>query len=615
MAQIVCPNCGKAFTVDESDYATIVKQVRDAEFERDIEERVRLVEKNQDSAVAAAEAHVREEAQANLADAQAKAAAALSELRAQAASELSDAQAKAAADLADARAKAAAELTSAREAAQADAASKDALIAALRAQLEGVKGSADAARAEAETAAKAQLADLRAQLAEARRQSADERRELAEELAKARAGASEQLTAAKESAAQELAAARQSAVQELSGARERASRDLAERDRRIAELETAAKSREEAFAAQRDLAVTQAVSEQDQRIVALTGELTAVKLEREQVETSLRKELLEKINYKDQVIRDRDDEIERIKNQRTRLSVKLIGETLEQHCETEFNRVRMMAFPNAEFHKDNDVVDGSKGDYVFREEDESGTEIVSIMFDMKNEDDNSVNRKKNEDHFAKLDRDRRNKGCEYAVLVSTLEPESELYNAGIVDVSYRYPKMYVIRPQFFLPLIGLLRNAGKNAVGARRELEQIKQQNIDITGFENALDDFKEKFGKNYETASKKFSTAIEEIDKTILHLQKVKENLTSSERQLRLANDKAEGLTIRKLTWKNPTMKAKFAELADTGGEGEIAGAGKKSKDKGEDEVASAGKKAETGVLGTVDVADDSATEPDEVE
>ena len=604
MAQIVCPNCGKAFTVDESDYATIVKQVRDAEFERDIEERVRLVEKNQDSAVAAAEAHVREEAQANLADAQAKAASALSELRAQAASELSDAQAKAAADLADARAKAAAELTSAREAAQADAANKDALIAALRAQLEGAKGSTDAARAEAETAAKAQLADLRAQLAEARRQSADERRELAEELAKARAGASEQLTAAK-----------QSAVQELSGARERASRDLAERDRRIAELETTAKSREEAFAAQRDLAVTQAVSEQNQRIVALTGELNAAKLEREQVEASLRKELLEKINYKDQVIRDRDDEIERIKNQRTRLSVKLIGETLEQHCETEFNRVRMMAFPNAEFHKDNDVVDGSKGDYVFREEDESGTEIVSIMFDMKNEDDNSTNRKKNEDHFAKLDRDRRNKHCEYAVLVSTLEPESELYNAGIVDVSYRYPKMYVIRPQFFLPLIGLLRNAGKNAVGARRELEQIKQQNIDITGFENALDDFKEKFGKNYETASKKFSTAIEEIDKTILHLQKVKENLTSSERQLRLANDKAEGLTIRKLTWKNPTMKAKFAELADTGGEGEIAGAGKKSKDKGEDEVASAGKKAETGVLGTVDVADDSATEPDEVE
>ena len=229
----------------------------------------------------------------------------------------------------------------------------------------------------------------------------------------------------------------------------------------------------------------------------------------------------------------------------------------------EFNRVRMMAFPKAEFHKDNDVVDGTKGDYVFRELDDSGVEVVSIMFDMKNEDDNSTNRKRNEDHLKKLDKDRRDKGCEYAVLVSTLEPESELYNTGIVDVSYLYPKMYVIRPQFFLPLISLLRNAGRNAVDARRELEEIRQQNIDITGFEDALEDFKAKFGKNYETASKKFGTAIEEIDKTIDHLNKVKENLLSSERQLRIANDKAEGLTIRKLTWKNPTMKAKFAEAA----------------------------------------------------
>ncbi len=312
--------------------------------------------------------------------------------------------------------------------------------------------------------------------------------------------------------------------------------------------------------------MSEATGERDQRIVALEGELNAARIERKQTEDSLRSEMLEKINYKDQQIRDRDDEIERIKNQRTRLSVKLIGESLEQHCETEFNRVRMMAFPKAEFHKDNEVVDGTKGDYVFREKDESGVEVVSIMFEMKNEDDNSTNRKKNEDHFAKLDRDRKKKGCEYAVLVSTLEPESELYNAGIVDVSYQYPKMYVIRPQFFLPLISLLRNAGQNAVEARRELADIRQQNIDITGFEDALDDFKDKFGKNYEAASKKFGAAIEEIDKTIQHLQKVKDNLTSSERQLRLANDKAEGLTIRKLTWKNPTMKAKFKELEEAG-------------------------------------------------
>lgn len=504
MAQIKCPHCGKVFTVDESEYASIVKQVRDAEFERDIEERVRLVEKNQGSAVAAAEARVREAAQAELAD-----------VRSKAASDLMNAQAKAASELADAR-----------SAAQAESARKDALIAGLKAQLEGAKSSVESARAAAESAAAKKLSDAEAA------------------LARAEAASASALAAAKSSAAA----------------------DIAERDRRIAELEAAAKSREEAFDAQRALAVTQAVSEQGQQIVALKGELTAAKLERDQVEASLKQTMAEQLGYKDQAIREKDDEIERMRNQRSRLSVKLIGESLEQHCEMQFNQMRMVAFPNAEFHKDNEVIGGSKGDYVFREKDESGAEVVSIMFDMKSEDENSLqsSRKKNSDHFAKLDRDRKNKKCEYAVLVSTLEPESDLYNSGIVDVSYEYPKMYVIRPQFFLPLIGILRNAGKNAVDARRELEQIKQQNIDITGFENALEDFKDKFGKNYETASKKFGAAIDEIDKTIDHLQKVKDNLLSSERQLRLANDKADGLTIRKLTWKNPTMKAKFAELAE---------------------------------------------------
>lgn len=504
MAQIKCPHCGKAFTVDESEYASIVKQVRDAEFERDIEERVRLVEKNQGSAVAAAEARVREAAQAELAD-----------VRSKAASDLMNAQTKAASELADAR-----------SAAQAESARKDALIAGLKAQLEGAKSSVESARATAESAAAQKLADAEAA------------------LARAEAASASALAAAKSAAAA----------------------DIAERDRRIAELEAAAKSREEAFDAQRALAVTQAVSEQGQQIVALKGELTAAKLERDQVEASLKQTMAEQLGYKDQAIREKDDEIERMRSQRSRLSVKLIGESLEQHCEMQFNQMRMVAFPNAEFHKDNEVIGGSKGDYVFREKDESGAEVVSIMFDMKSEDENSLqsSRKKNSDHFAKLDRDRKNKKCEYAVLVSTLEPESDLYNSGIVDVSYEYPKMYVIRPQFFLPLIGILRNAGKNAVDARRELEQIKQQNIDITGFENALEDFKDKFGKNYETASKKFGAAIDEIDKTIDHLQKVKDNLLSSERQLRLANDKADGLTIRKLTWKNPTMKAKFAELAE---------------------------------------------------
>lgn len=457
MAEIRCPHCGEAFTVDETEYAQIVKQVRDAEFERDIAERVELVRQGQASAVEAAVA------QANV--------------RAQQ------------------------QLSNARASLQGQLAEKDALIAKLRSEVEQGKSAVDVARLSAQREAAAKLA-----------------------------------------------------------ARDR---DLAQSRQRIAELEAQAKAASQAFASEKALAVREATSEQGEKIVALKGQVTAAQLERDQVEAQLRQEMTEKLGYKDQAIRDKEDEIDRLRNQRSRLSVKLIGETLEQHCEMEFNRVRMMAFPKAEFHKDNDVVDGTKGDYVFRELDDSGVEVVSIMFDMKNEDDNSTNRKRNEDHLKKLDKDRRDKGCEYAVLVSTLEPESELYNTGIVDVSYLYPKMYVIRPQFFLPLISLLRNAGRNAVDARRELEEIRQQNIDITGFEDALEDFKAKFGKNYETASKKFGTAIEEIDKTIDHLNKVKENLLSSERQLRIANDKAEGLTIRKLTWKNPTMKAKFAEAA----------------------------------------------------
>lgn len=337
----------------------------------------------------------------------------------------------------------------------------------------------------------------------------------------------------------------------------------AQKDAEIARLEAELKARESSFDAEKALAVSEATGEQGQRIVELQGDLRAARLEREQVEASLRQQMAEQAQFKDQTIRDREDEIERLRNQRARLSTKLIGETLEQHCETEFNRWRATAFRGAEFHKDNEVVGGSKGDYVFREVDDEGVEVVSIMFEMKNEDDASAasSRHKNADFFKKLDQDRRNKGCEYAVLVSLLEPESELYNAGIVDVSYAYEKMYVIRPQFFIPMITLLRNAAENSHAYRRELAEVRQQNLDITHFEDALEDFKEKFGKNYETASRKFQAAIDEIDKTISHLQKVKENLTSSENQLRLANKKADELTIRKLTWKNPTMREKFNE------------------------------------------------------
>ena len=451
MAEIKCPHCGEVFQVDETEYAQIVRQVRDAEFQRELAAREQLAERERSSAVDAAVARERQDAERRMAQ-------------------------------------------------------KDGELARLHAELERGQDALKLARAAAE-------------------------KDLAERLADSR--------------------------------------------QRISALEAQLEARESAFAAEKSLAVAEATGEQDRKIAELEGQVNAARLEREQVEASLRRQLTEQAAYKDQTIRDREDEIERLRDQRSRLTTKLIGETLEQHCEMEFNRWRSTGFRNAEFHKDNEVVDGSKGDYVFRETDADGVEVVSIMFEMKSEEDSSAarSRHKNADFFKKLDQDRRNKDCEYAVLVSLLEPESELYNAGIVDVSYEYEKMYVIRPQFFIPMITLLRNAAENAHSYRRELADIRQQNIDVTNFENALEDFKDKFGKNYETASRKFQAAIEEIDRTIQHLQKVKDNLTSSENQLRLANKKADELTIRKLTWKNPTMREKFAEARAAAEEAQATG------------------------------------------
>jgi hypothetical protein len=267
--------------------------------------------------------------------------------------------------------------------------------------------------------------------------------------------------------------------------------------------------------------------------------------------------------YKTQ-IRDRDDAIERLKDMKAKLSTKMVGETLEQHCEIEFNKLRSTAFQTAFFEKDNDASKGSKGDYIFKDHDINGTEIVSIMFEMKNETDTTTTKRKNEDFLKELDKDRTEKGCEYAVLVSLLEPENELYNSGIVDVFHRYQKMYVIRPQFFIPMITLLRNAALKSLEYKNELAQIKEQNIDVTNFEEDLDTFKVAFGKNFELASRKFSTAIEEIDKSITHLQKTKDALLTTDRNLRLANNKAQDVTIKKLTRNNPTMAAKFERLKD---------------------------------------------------
>ena len=333
------------------------------------------------------------------------------------------------------------------------------------------------------------------------------------------------------------------------------SKDLQETEaKKNAEIQ-ALKAEIEANQVAQKLAVTEAVSVVEKDRDVLKSSLQQAELEKQLAEKSL------KDKYETQ-IKDRDDAIERLRDMKARLSTKMVGETLEQHCETEFNRIRSTAFPRAYFEKDNDASTGSKGDYIFRDSDEADTEIVSIMFEMKNESDTTATKKKNEDFLKELDKDRAEKGCEYAVLVSLLEPESELYNTGIVDVFHRYPKMYVIRPQFFLPIITLLRNAAMKSLEYKTELALVKAQNIDITNFENDLENFKAAFGKNYDLASRKFQTAIEEIDKSIDHLQKTKDALLGTDRNLRLANNKAQDVTIKKLTKRNPTMETKFDKL-----------------------------------------------------
>ncbi len=341
--------------------------------------------------------------------------------------------------------------------------------------------------------------------------------------------------------------------------------ELRDRDTKIAALTAQAESSEQRHKTELSLEVEKAVNNAKRDRDNLAARLELKEAEHSQAEASLKQEMMQRLKSKDDIIAYKDEEIERYKDMKARLNTKMVGESLEQHCEIEFNRIRATAFPNAYFEKDNDASGGSKGDYIFREFDEDGTEIVSIMFEMKNEHDDSTHKHKNEDFFKKLDTDRAKKGCEYAVLVTLLEPDNEFYNSGIVDVSYRYDKMYVIRPQFFLPLIGILRNAALSSLQYRRDLALMKRQNIDVTNFEESLEDFKEKFGRNYELASKKFQKAIEEIDKTIDRLQKTKDELLGSERNLRLANDKADRLTVKRLVRNNPTMKAKFDEVADS--------------------------------------------------
>ena len=532
MNQITCPKCGTVISLDESDYEGIVRQVRDDQFAHELEERAASLRREHEQALELA----RSQAKAELDRVMATQKAELQEALARSSAELQEVKARSASELQEARAASAAALQQAQSAGAAQLAKEQ---SERTAELMRV-------RAEADT----RIAELSAKL-----ESAVEERE----------------SAVRAAAQRERMVAQQDAADQKEELREQ----LAARDAQIASL----KAQLDAGTTQRDLAVTQAVTEArttfEEERAKLARDLDAARFElsheqevraaeKQQIETAHALEIEQARKSAQDLIRYKDEEIERLRDMKARLSTKMVGETLEQHCETQFNQLRATAFPHAYFEKDNDASDGTKGDFIFRECDEAGNEIVSIMFEMKNENDTTATKHKNEDFFKKLDSDRKKKGCEYAVLVTLLEPESELYNTGIVDVSYRYEKMYVIRPQFFIPMITLLRNAAMNALAYKQELELVRQQNIDVTEFEERLLGFQEGFNRNYDLASRKFQTAIDEIDTTIKHLQKVKDNLISSENNLRLANDKAQGLSIRKLTWGNKTMKAKFDEARE---------------------------------------------------
>ncbi len=421
MNEIICPHCNKAFKIDEAGYADILKQVRNHQFEEELNNRLTLAEKEKDSAVKLAEANIKNSLQEELAK-------------------------------------------------------KD-----------------------------KELIELKA--------------ESSNELAK----------------------------------------KLAEKETEISEMKSKIQNSE----TEKKLELSEAVKLIEKERDKLESDLKIKDTEKELLEKSIKEQFNNKLDVKDETIKIKDEEIARLKDFKQKLSTKMVGETLEQHCEIEFNQLRPTAFQNAYFEKDNDSSGGTKGDYIYKETDDDENEIISIMFEMKNENDETATKKKNEDFFAKLDKDRNDKNCEYAVLVSLLESENDFYNNGIVDVSHRFEKMYVIRPQFFIPIITLLRNAAMNSLKYKQELNLMRNQNIDITNFEEKISTFRDGFSKNYLSASNHFEKAIAEIDKSIARMQKVKQELTTSENQLRLANQKAEGLTIKKLTHGNPTMKEKFDGLS----------------------------------------------------
>lgn len=529
MNEISCPHCGKAFKVDETGYADILKQVRDADFDRQLHERLELAEQDKLNAVELAQTKAASEMQKDISAKDAE----IQDLKAKLEAE------EVARKLAVSEALNPVEKERGRLANELELAKQDKLNAVELAQTKA------ASEMQKDVAAKdAEIQELKAKL---------EAEEVSRKLAVSDAVCDVEKERDKLATELELAKQDKRSALELAQAKSvgEAQKDIAAKDAEIQELTAKLNAGE---AAQK-LAITEAVSAVEKDRDKFQSDLEKVQLESQLAEKSL------KDKYETQ-LKDRDEAIERLRDMKARLSTKMVGETLELHCETEFNRLRATAFPRSYFEKDNDARKGSKGDYIFRDADDAGIEIVSIMFEMKNEDDRTATKKRNEDFLQELDRDRNEKGCEYAILVSMLEPDSEFYNTGIVDMSYRYPKMYVVRPQFFIPMISLLRNAAMKSLQYKTELAIVKAQNIDVSNFEERLVTFQSGFARNYGLASKQFQTAILEIDKSIDHLQKTKAALLGTDNNLRLANDKAQDVTIRKLTRGNPTMAAKFAEL-----------------------------------------------------
>lgn len=536
MNEIKCPHCGKVFQVDERGFADILRQVRTAEFDKEIAQREGMLQEQNAQAVKLAVAKAQQDAQAETAQRDAR----IAELETRLAAEKRERE----------QAEKSSQLEHANEL-EAALAKKQAEIVQLQADVKKLSADHDAQNRIAEAEHERLLSDATAQ------------RDA--EIAALRQQISSQESAFK----QQLESQVQQYSQKIAADKAESARVAAEESAKLQQTIVAQKqqleSQTQQFKAEKELAVSEARAAAERQRDELAAQVKLQEAQAAQERAALREKMTNELAAKDELIKYKDEEIARVKEMKARLSTKMVGESLERHCETEFNKIRATAFPHAYFEKDNDVVDGTKGDFVFRETDPAtGEEVVSIMFEMKNENDETRTKHKNEDFFAKLDSDRKKKGCEYAVLCTMLEPENELYNEGIVDVSYRYEKMYVIRPQFFIPIISILRNAALSALQYKTELAEVRNQNIDITNFENSMEDFKTKFARNYDLASRKFQTAIDEIDKTIDHLQKTKEALLGSERNLRLANDKAQDLTIKKLTRKNPTMKAKFAALKE---------------------------------------------------